>query len=342
MWALLAAILVLAASAARAQEAVSPQKAAELRQLRESLYPDFLSGTESSRPTLDPIEPPATPTPAEAPAEPAEEAARLVTERLDRRPQVLAADLSSTTTWLETCARLPKRLEDLRLALLVEASDPEVAAAQDALMIDAERLVEMSATFAPTVVDGARWYAERLARQTELMIRDYRAEDARRALNTDAMADRTVAQLLALLARGSAPAATTGPAASLLAGWDPGEFRVPGLAARLKGYSRAELFDEYEQRLEAIARGVVGQRVLLYRSLAVEMGEVARELATRADDLDPLSQRPFVNAALRLDVMAENLHDNLDDRTRAHARRQIAAITEALRDARRLTQSPPQ
>ncbi len=321
-------LLLAIAIPAFSQTEESDAKLEELQKLQEAMYPDFIG---SATPAPTPTAPsPVAETPETVPA-----------YNFPDQLEVLAGDLSSTSTWIATRDRLEPGFEELRIMMLTSAPPDEVSQQIISLTIDLEVIGKMSAAQAPRQTDSIARTNSRIETQLEYMGGDYLQGAWRQLGNTDQLLRGEVDGLLRLLRdsdrdRGAAIGAETIPS-----DWEVGGFRHPSFRERIRGWQTSRLMEGFRNRREALVSLAKGGFQPPDAEYAREMGELARELATRQSDVPVTSRLAYRNATLRLDVMAENLLDFLQDNQSLHARRQARALEDAEADVQAFLELRP-
>ncbi|MCC5876352.1 MAG: hypothetical protein JJU11_09070, partial [Candidatus Sumerlaeia bacterium] len=184
--------------------------------------------------------------------------------------------------------------------------------------------------------DGIEFQRERMEQQILFMVEDFTEGEFRRVSSTNRLLNRSMSELHTLLARSDIDRGWVATDYSELpGGWNPGNFSSPDFARQIRAWNGRTLISEYRNRHSRLAQAHQRRNMRELVWLTYEMGELARELARRTDEVPTLSREPFRNAALRLDVMAENLRDFITESRRLHSRRQLYAINLAIRDAER-------
>jgi hypothetical protein len=290
-------------------------------------------------------QPPATPTPApNNPPPPSEENTNAAqsTEPEETTPEVievgtsrvLVGELRSTETWTATRARIAPALEELRLAFLTGASSSEAQAIAGRMLEDVTRVLLMAPYQAPNQAESLGYYNLRLRRQLDLFLDDYLEGRTERLETTDRLLRETLRDWEALLTRSDlerAGRSGEGPA-PLPADWRAPRMEMEEFDLLIAAWQVPALLAAAEERFLAMNESQRNRRSTPPLTVARELSAIGRELATRAFEFPVTSRVPFQNAALRLDVQAENLHDHLRSGHRLHARRQLRVIGQTLRD----------
>jgi hypothetical protein len=271
----------------------------------------------------------ATPTPTPPPIELAESLP------LTEFGQVLAGDALSTQTWTLVRARVEPALEAVRVQILLAATDEEMTQAESTVEEALAAVEKLAPAYAPSQQQALRSLANRILRLVSLMLSDSRAGESARVSTSDRLLRRATEEWNQLLARSDAERGLP-PEYLVLPprGWNVGYFELPDFRGRIMGWSIDQLIVEYRSRLLTIEESFHPKRRCEEVSLTGvrEMGELARELASRTWEFPHNSREPFRNSALRLDVMAENLHDYLREDNALYAKRQLRTIDRAMRE----------
>lgn len=314
LFAVLAMVLVAGAAAQQTPDDLLER----LRDYERSLYPQFVEDAAGA----------STPTATTTP--PTQNA------YIPPVPDVLAADLSSTTTWRQTRTRLEPQFDDLQAVVLLGSPAAEVRTSTEALLRDVRLLTEMAPFQAPNQQPALEFYERRLDRLVELLLQDYQRSDQRQLANSVRLLEESFREYAQLLVQ-----------AEREAGYEAADrfYRLPdgwqvtaprpreSFTGRVAGWEPAKLLQAYEQRLRDL-EAIIGQERDLWRpELAVEMGELARIMATRTSELPVASRLPFQHAALQLDVQAEALHEYLVEGNKLYARRHLRVIRHTVQEA---------
>lgn len=354
---------LLPAFASATPEATDEQVEAA-RDASRALYPAFVSGAGSSGESMwtesaaepadeepgeedllpspeefvDPFEesePPPTPAPPPPPmVDPG--------DRFARRTQVLTHDLATSNTWTATRNHLEGQLEEMRVAILTNAPANEFALLARDFLVDLDVLVEMAPWQAPLQLEGVEYQRDRIEQQVLFLVEDYSAGDTRGVANTNRLISRSMAELHSLLVRSDRDRGWDAiDYTELPGGWNPGDFSLPSFAGQIQSWSGRRLASEYRARFERLQFHYRDRTITDHAWMTYEMGEIARELARRSHEVPIVSREPFRNASLKLDVLAENLRDYLEDSRRPHARRQLYSMNLAIRDVERYLDRGP-
>lgn len=359
-------LLLLLPTLASASREASDDQLSAAREASRGLYPGFvfgespspaaLAGGEEAPPASNPeiseedllpspedfidpfeeVEPP-PPEPAPAPLPSVDPG-----DRLARRSQVLMFDLATSNTWTATRHHLEEQLEELRLALVTEAPQEEFAVLARDFLVDLDVLVEMAPWQAPLQLQGIEYQRDRIERQVLHLMSDYTEGDARRIATTNELISRSMADLHSLLVRSDRDRGWDAvDYTELPGGWDPGDFISPTFAGHIQAWSGQRLASEYRDRFRRLQIHYRNRTINDQVWMTYEMGEIARELARRSYEVPIVAREPFRNACLKLDVLAENLRDYLEDTRRLHARRQLYSMNLAIRDVERYLELEP-
>ncbi len=310
---------------ASAQETVAadPAREKELRDFQGTLYPGFLSEDRETTGTVGTVE-----ADSQTTGSPVLEASI--------RQQVLADDLASTVTWTNTRARLDPGVEEVRMLMLASANPEEVEAAAEKFLADLEAILAMAPYQAPGQQTGLMIHRDRIRRQLSLILSDYRVHELKQMQSTDELLRLSMDEFHRLLFHSDLD---RGAGASgyrrVPEDWVVGDFTEPSFAEHIAGWSGSQLLAGYADRMELLTEALRRKKLSRNRDpmVAIEMGELARELARRTYEVPVTSQVPFRNTALRLDVLAENLHDYIKADNGPYARRQLRAMSKAADEA---------
>ncbi|MEO8376338.1 MAG: hypothetical protein ABI579_01595 [Candidatus Sumerlaeota bacterium] len=288
--------------------AVDPAVRKSIQDFQQNSYPAFITDL--------------TITPQPAPRANDEE----TTAPITRGPELLVDDVESTTTWINTRARLQPALEELRLTMLSSAADSEISAATEKLSQDLSRVAIMAPGQAPLHSDEVASILNRIDKQVEFILNDYSARDFKRLQSSQDLLQRSVDDLEQVLREsdedrgkpGSAPVAIPND-------WNADGFSSEAFADGIRTMRARETLSAYSERIDTLASKLHSRRLSSNRDVevAVEMGELARHLALRANEVPVTSQVPFRNAALRLDVLSESLGEYIRDDKSAYTKRQL-------------------
>lgn len=120
--------------------------------------------------------------------------------------------------------------------------------------------------------------------------------------------------------------------AAIPADWQRGAVAEEGTAAGLSLLDARTLRSEIGARRADLSRDSHARLGDDQRRAAAEVGEMARALVARQGEVPALSRRGFVNCALRIEVIADNMVVRIDEADRPSFRRQLIALGEALED----------
>lgn len=319
------------------EEEEARRRLRELQDFRQHHYPGFISGNNNA-PARTPAPPPAVvPDEAMDVADEEEEETVILRDVVRATPLpdfnapiVLAGDLLTTDTWHATRRRLEPGIEEMRMLMLARALSEEVDAQLDEVLYDFRLIVTMADIQAPTQRDSLALYRDRIARQLNLIADDYRFGRWRQIENTDELLRFSVESFLYLLEESDADRG----AEDLIPQFLPPNWRVSpafedvGFRQLIMGYNGRRLLAEYDARRASVYTALRRNRPYQDLHTAVEMGELARELARRIHEVPASSETAFRDSALRLDVLAENLHDYLREENRLYALRQLRHMSK--------------
>ncbi len=295
---------------APSEDDLARERLRQLRDFRQSQYPGFVS-EEAVAPTPAP-EPSVPPTPA---------------------PQLLVDDTPSTTTWFQTRERLEPGMEEIRMLMISRATSQEIAAQEEKFIGDLDAVVRMANFQAPGQAGGLGAIRSRIVRQLGYLIEDYAAGEWRKLETTEELLRRSMKEAQYLLFRSDLDRGLASPAATVLpADWDTSRFGSPRFAAQIADWDGARLLGSYRGRHAQIESALRRNRQFHDPIAAREMAELARQLATRVNEVPVTSATAFRDAALRLDVLAENLDDQLAAQNTLYARRQLRLMGHAIDD----------
>lgn len=326
-------------SADTADEAA--RRAKELEAFRESQYPRFVGG---SAPVATP-----TPSPTRTPVPDAAERGVQIDDEVDaftevielpgepRMPaeieaDVLVADITSTTTWMRVRERMEPHLEQLRILVITSATMEDLVSQTANFSTDLGVLAESAAFQAPRQREAIVYTTSLLQRYLRVLESDYIPADPGRAGTVLPLLGRSMAELEILLAMSDEDRGMDAPGWRLPADWDVGGFRAPDFAPTIATMAADQLLAEFRFRNASLQRNLRLPPAQWDLQSVLEMGELARELANRVQELPASSRTGFRNAALRLDVLAESLHDFMSEGNYLYARRHQRTVEWAARD----------
>ncbi|MCC6546949.1 hypothetical protein IT570_07250 [Candidatus Sumerlaeota bacterium] len=301
-------------AAAKAQDTAAPEARKDLQTFQQNAYPSFVTRNEATNPVSRPTD-------------------ETTTGTVTFTPEVLVDDVQSTTTWMSTRARLQPGLEELRLAMLSTASPTEISDSAQKLYDDISRIEIMAPAQAPVQQGRIGELITRIDKQVEFVVDDYTAGDFKRLQSSQDLLQRSLNDLEQVLRESDLDRGRPfRPPAALPVDWNAGAFASPGFADDIRNMRARELLVAYGDRIESIASGLKHNRQAPERDLeiAVEMGELARHLAERSNEVPVASQVPFRDAALRLDVISECLFEYIRDGRNTYTRRQLRHARETL------------
>ena len=308
-----------------AQETVAadPAREKELRDFQGTLYPGFLSEDRET-------------TASERIAEADVQTSDSLEAVASIRQQVLADDLASTVTWTNTRARLDPGMEEVRMLMLASANPEEVEAAAEKFLADLEAILAMAPYQAPGQETGLVIYRDRIRRQLTLILSDYRMHESAQLQSTDELLRLSMDEFHRLLFHSDLDRGSGSDGYRRVPDdWKVGDFTEPAFAEHIAGWSGSQLVAGYADRVEILTEALRRKKLSRNRDpiVAIEMGELARELARRTYEVPVTSQVPFRNTALRLDVLAENLYDYIKADNGPYARRQLRVMGKTAGEA---------
>ncbi|CAN5272216.1 hypothetical protein BH09SUM1_BH09SUM1_05280 [soil metagenome] len=289
---------------------------------REWEYPAFVSAASETTPTLAAS---TTPTTGTLDIADAQTSAGIAMEDATS----LVADLQSTETWTQTRERIPPAIEELRLLFLSRAAAKEIDAQEEKLASDIDLIVRMAEFQAPNEERGLDSLSKRMEKQISLVISDYNAGEFVRMGITDDLLRKSLRDWNELLVRSDIERGSQ-RFESQPAGWNVERFADPDFTETARAMDARELLTEYRQRQIDLTNDFRDDRWKSQERSLREMGELARQLADRSYEVPLTSRVTYRNAALRLDVMAENSWDYVRKGNRPYARRQIRAMGKAI------------
>lgn len=313
-------ILLFCLSIAANLSAQEPPSLEELRRMQQ--YPDFVGNTREATPSP-------TPTPA-AVDETDEQSGRTPTQRT----QILVEDLASTNSWTQVQGLLEPELEEMRMLMLSSAPSAEIADQQERLEAILNLIVAMSPYQAPLQENGLAFYSERIKRQLDFLVVDYRDQAWRQWENTDELLSRSIREWNYLLQQSDLDrGADVEDRYGLPDDWEPGTFEIGEFREMISAWNARRLLAGYTERHSSIQHALERRDDFRFTAQAREMGELARELATRIYEVPLTSRIAFRNNALRMDVQAENLSNYLEQDNRPYALRQLRYIEDTMEQA---------
>lgn len=244
---------------------------------------------------------------------------------------VIAMDLATTDTWTMGRRALQAAPDRLRVAMASASADDRTEEA----IADAREALDNVVRVAPAMAPGQWPDIDRLAGRAHRLLDhvagDYATGDARNLRTSLRLLVETLARIeeLALLGDLEVGRRDTG-FAHFPADWTPHPRPEPLLRTTLAPRTASELVAMLQDRRVRLNR--MGNREFERDgpAIASELGEIARALVMRQDELNPLSREGFRNAALRADVVSENLIDFLAQRDWANARRQVNVMGDCI------------
>lgn len=301
-----------------------------LREMEQSQYPDFVGATPVPTPVIVDIDIETTPVIVGESKDTTASLAAAVS------PQVLAADLESTVTWTQTRQRVDPGMEDLRLLLLSGPTADEVDKQIAKIETDLDLILRMAPFQAPNQESALGTVRRRIGRQLEILGEDYAVGELRRLPTTDELLRKSFSEWSDILVEADAerglPSLDSG---ALPPAWANTSYSLPNFAKRLPSWPTTRLIEEYAERQQSIRVRLRRKPEAWDLNAAVEMGEIARQLATRVRDVPVASRKPFQNSALRLDVLSEALFQYMKAGDYLHAKRHLRVTEQALGDCRK-------
>lgn len=291
--------------------------AEQIKDYEDSQYPAFIDAVEITPAPIheEAEENPATPLPT-------------------LRPDILVTDPASTTTWAQVRESLHTNLEELRLSLISGGSAEEIEKKRNAFALDLERILIMAPHQAPNQQKGLDYYQKRIDIQLGFFIEQFAEGDFRRAESSEEMLRLSLEEFDYLLFQSDLDRGSSGTFQNIPEDWNPRTFQRHDFSQIIRGWSGRKLLDAYEDRLGEIRWRFEERGSFDSSRAAVEMGELARQLATRLYEV-PINSRPgFQDAVLRLDVLSENLHDFLSKENKPYTRRHLRVIEDAIQDVK--------
>ncbi len=352
MWVLVSMVLVAGTSVVAEDADEAQERKARLEQVTTGFYPSFVTGEGEIAEQDEEATPVPTPTPVVTredkagpalvvPEDPLPVEALGATALADPPTTLVEEDdRPSTETWHATRARVGPALATLRGMLDGQATGGEVAAQVEGLLAEYEAVVGMAAVQAPRQAQALHALRNRLERQLLYIADDYARARWRQLRNTEELLARNAAEFDRLLLQSDLDRGDAREGVALLPrGWNPGYFVLPEFAQTIGGWSADRLLDEYETRFEYIEQQLK-TREAPSRMATLEMGELARRLATQTARVPVNARVPLRNAALRLEVLAEVIDEYLREDNRLYALRQLRETGRAIGDVRAYLEMP--
>ncbi len=300
-----------------------------VKEVEDNLYPSFVD-TKGEDPSP-------TPTPGAEPdrtqqAEPGQRSPEAPTASPTPVPELLVTDLASTQTWTQVRNRLEPDLEELRSLMISRAEKKPLFEQYDRVIQNFDLIIRMAPYQAPLQEKGLRLYRGRITKQVDYLLEDYLQERWRQFENTDELLRDATEEFQYLLFqsdldRGAAERGFY----DLPENWTPPSIPDERFSEEIAAWSTDKIVSAYRRRWGDLQYSVEEKRDFKRRRRqALEMGMLARELATRIYDVPVESRTGFQNAALQMDVQAQNLADYLQTENRPYALQQLRAIDNTL------------
>ncbi len=313
-------------------DAQEESNAAErLKELQRETYPSFINDTPPPQPLPSQIEDTSDiQLPPEKSAEPA-----TVEDEVDPLMMgefaTLTADIASTQTWSVSRKRVFDSIEELRISIFTDATPEQIQIEASEVNAYMKILTDAARFQAPAQRSALQFQQGRLSRQLEFLLEDYRRERWDHLSTTDELIRMTMDEVDYLLYRSDLDRGA--PIREYLPrDWNPGTFRDPDFQEMIISWSATRLVQAYKDRIDILDHRVKNRKLSYNSDYTREMGELARELAIRINEVPVSSQTAFRNSALRLDVMAESLQDFMEEGNRPYSRRHIRFLKDAINE----------
>ncbi len=242
----------------------------------------------------------------------------------------------TATLWQRLRLRLVSNLSRIREICRdrTEEGADQLALESESMKANLEAFLDLVTSLAPNEVDDLAALSDRADLLLDNLQRDY-------AQGTETEVAATLRLLEQALGRAEELAARSDRelGRSAIPGfvqpppdWQSSEHEEPAMRIGLVLMDAKQLADGIEGRREELrdsTRARLGDGDAL---VAREVGEMARALVERQGELPSASRPGFVAAALRLEVIAENLGDLHTEGDRLRFRRQLIELQEAVED----------
>ncbi|MBX3729443.1 MAG: hypothetical protein KF858_09685 [Candidatus Sumerlaeia bacterium] len=247
-------------------------------------------------------------------------------------PQVLVADEATSTAWTAVRFQLASRVSTLRAVTRTD-DVPRLHETIGTLREDLTLFAGIAEIMTPREDWGTmRTALGRTNRLIANLERDMVDGSQQELVTTLRFLEESLLRLeeLALLAdianRGGA-----GPhAMALPPDWGPLRHGDEAFRTGLVLLNARDLAVELERRRAWLRQESMNRLHVEAPTVAREMAELARALVGRQGEMPDLMRPGFRNAAMRLEVIAENLHDFHREGDRTRFRRQLTALDESL------------
>lgn len=294
----------------------------DIRDMEDSLYPDFVRGGERTEPAESPTAPAYEGQPFEI--------APVPTPPPTPMPLVLAADLESTATWRAARNRLDPAFEELRVLLISNANETEFQDQVSRIGEELDLLAAMGPYQAPNQAEAIAYRTGLLKGYMKVLGENRRAGDRQQIMTSDSLISRTMAELRQLMM--DSDAERLDPRASLWSlpgGWSEPRLTLPDFQLTMAAWDAERLHQAYAIRLSEVRRRLRKDPETWQPRLAAELSEIARALARRTNEMPVSSQEGFRNAALRLDVLSEVLYDYMREENYLYLKRHVRLTEQA-------------
>lgn len=247
-------------------------------------------------------------------------------------PQVLVADEATSSAWTAVRFQIASRVTTLRAV----TRDDDVARLHATIGTLREDLA-LFARIAEVMTPREDWGTMRTAlgragRLIDNLERDMVAGSRQELVTTLRFLEESLVRLeeLALLADIANRGGTGAHSMALPADWGPLRHGDEAFRTGLVLLNARDLVVELERRRAWLRQESMNRLHIEAPVVAREMAELARALVGRQGEVPDLMRPGFRHAAMRLEVVAENLHDFHREGDRTRFRRQLAALDESL------------
>lgn len=246
--------------------------------------------------------------------------------------EVLTADKVTTTTWQAVRLRLNSHVVHLRASVRVGGAGLELTKALENFQEDLSLYDQLAERLAHENAKEIEATRARLDRLLDLLAGDYDRGTDEQITSTLRLVEETVARIEELSLEADRLAGRRETAGFLSVPDDWGELTnpAPDLRIGLVLLNADELRHAIEDRRSTMQKTSWKRLTAEHERLGREVAEIGRALLKRQGEFPALSRPGFCHAAMRIEVIGDNLVDFAKDDNRLNYRRQLLSLEEAL------------
>lgn len=248
---------------------------------------------------------------------------------------VLPGDEATTQTWRAVRMRLNNSVSPLRELVQRSQREAQLKAAIDALERDLDLFERHARSLAIEEFASVQEVRGRIDKLLEHLAFDYANGQGAQFPTTLRLLDESVARLedLAMQSDIRIGRRGLGRYSPMPMDWAQPRYPEPLIRSKTAVMTGRELCEAIRRRVQTMKRSPRDQIEQDGGLAARELGELARALILRQGDVDPIARPGFRNAALQMEVIAENQVDFHRRGDWTNYRRQLIALDDVLERA---------